>query len=170
MGRISPCLKPQECAIPLFLSDKVYADFTRSYEDGLASLLPRFENALVPQIVEGLMSGDEDRIQRAATRVAGPARQAYVNAIRRGLTSSSSGERNASLTALFVLRDATVGGEILRAASDQSPSVRRHALFLAGRLRLREALAVVAVRLEDPSPDVRATAREVYDKLTRGRR
>jgi hypothetical protein len=156
----------RECAIPLFLRDKVYADSRSSYQEGLDALLPRFESTVEPQILAGLLAGDEDRIRRALGRIPPPARPKYVTALRDHLSSASSAEQNAALTALFLLGDRSLAGDLLRAAADTKASVRRHAIFLVGRARLRQGLSVVAERLGDSSPDVRATARDVYRQLT----
>jgi hypothetical protein len=157
------------CNIPLFLRDKIYADFRTSYDQGLAALLQRLQAAVEPQLVSELLSGDEDRIRRGVARISPESRTAYVTALREHLTSGSSTQQNASLTALFLLRDRDLASHLLRAAADTQASVRRHAVFLIGRARLRQALNVVSERLGDSSPDVRATARDVYRQLTGGR-
>lgn len=122
----------------------------------------------LPAMAE-LLSGDHDRIRLGLGRVSPAERQAYVAELNVKLHSPSPTERRSSLTALFMFGDANLAFSAIAAANDSEASVRRQAVFLIGKARMVKGLEVVSFRMSDGNPDVRAAARDAYQKLT-GRR
>lgn len=55
----------KDCVIPLFLREKIYADFRHSYENGLCALLQKIKPTLDPQIQNVLTSGSVSAIKAA---------------------------------------------------------------------------------------------------------
>jgi hypothetical protein len=155
----------QDCQVPLFLKDKVYADFRISYERGLEVLLERIDPPIKPKLWKGLMSGSASKIAASFAGVEARDRTFYLDELASKLSSSSVGERIAALTAVFVIRDKNVSGHLLRMAKDSSTSVRRFAIFYLGELRAKYAIPVVNELLSDKSPEVREAARDACRKI-----
>jgi HEAT repeat protein len=127
------------------------------------------ETSLLAEVMDELVSGDHDRVRLGVGRIPSAERAAYVAALTARLLGESAVERRSSLTALFLMKAPALAAALIQAASDPEASVRREAMFLIGRARVRQALEVVNQRLSDGNGDVRAAAREAYQKLT-GRR
>jgi hypothetical protein len=155
-----------DCKIPLFLRDKVYADFRSSYGQGLEALLGRVKPTLEPKVLQALMSEKDSAILGAYSRIRAEDRGGYGDALVEKLNSSSVGDRLAAMTALFAIRNKDLSAHLLRMTKDPSPSVRRRAIFSLGELRAKYAVGVVSESLSDGSPDVRAAARDAYRKIT----
>lgn len=156
----------RDCAIPLFLRDKIYADFRSSYEDGLNALLQRVKPLLDPKLLKGLTSNSPSHILASISRIPLRDRAVYYSELISNLESPSSDERVAALTALFTVRNPDVVTHLLRMTRDSSVSVRRYAVLYLGELRAKESLPIINERLSDKSPDVRAAARDAYQKIT----
>jgi hypothetical protein len=155
----------KECDVPLFLKDKVYADFRNSYDQGFEALLKRIDAPIKPALMKGLMSGTPSKISASFASIEARNRKLYSEELIGKLASPSVGEKIAALTALFVIRDKDLSGHLLRMAKDSSSSVRRFAVFYLGELRARYSLAVVSELLSDKSQEVRAAARDAYRKI-----
>jgi len=156
----------RDCNIPVFLRDKIFADFRFSYDDGLAMLLERIRPPLNPKIVQCLMSSTPGTIQRAYSDIPTSERELYIKYVLQSLENEHSSTRTAALAALFALRHKQLQNHLIRMTGDSSNTVRRFALFYLGELRLRTTIAVINERLLDKSPDVRAAARDAYKKIT----
>jgi hypothetical protein len=72
--------------------------------------------------------------------------------------------------ALLLLSDPDLATSLMVAADDRDASVQRQAMLLIGRARVMLARDIVAVRLSDGNPDVRAAARDAYRKLSADKR
>jgi hypothetical protein len=155
----------KDCEIPLFLKDKVYADFRNSFNSGFEVLLNRIDAPIKPAIMDRLMSGMPSKISASFARIETQNRKIYLDDLIAKLASSSVGEKTAALTALFVIRDKDLSGHLLRMAKDSSSSVRRFAVFYLGELRARYSISVVSELLSDKSQEVRAAARDAYRKI-----
>jgi hypothetical protein len=155
----------RDCLVPVFLKDKVYADFRISYERGLEALLERIDPPIKPKLWKGLMSENPSKIAASFTAVERRNRTFYLDELASKLSSSSVGERISALTAVFVIRDKNLSGHLLRMAKDSSSSVRRFAVFYLGELRAKYALSVVNELLSDKSPEVRQAARDACRKI-----
>lgn len=94
----------KDCAIPLMLKDKVYADFRSSYKQGLNALLERFTPEINPSLLEGLMSGSNSAILISYAKVRPEDRKLYADELVRKLASTSDEEKANALTGLFVIR------------------------------------------------------------------
>ena len=155
----------RECKIPLFLRDKVYADFRYSYEVGLGALLRKIRPTFDPSTLSILMSGSIPAIKAAFSEVNPEARNLYDAHLRQLLNSSSVAERIAATTALFAIYNKDAFVHLLQMASDPSASVRQYAIYYLGELRSRKALAVLSERMSDPNPVVRTAARDAFKKI-----
>ena len=155
----------RECNIPLFLRDKLYADFRNSYEAGLEALLRKIKPAFEPSTLNILMSGSIPAIKAAFSDVSPEARNLYEARLREFLNSSSVGERIAATTALFAIHHKEAFVYLVQMASDSSASVRRFAIYYLGELRSRKALAILSERMSDPSSNVRTAARDAFKKI-----
>jgi hypothetical protein len=154
------------CAIPLFLRDKVYADFRTSYEQGVDTLLERVVPRLDINILRTLMSEKPTAILSRYADLSKDKKPVYANELIAKLSSAAPGERLAALTALFTIREPTLQPHLLSMAKDPSSAVRRWVVFYLGQLRARNALPILSALLSDKSPDVRAEARDAYRKIT----
>ena len=155
-----------DCEIPLFLKDKIYADFRLSYEQGLEALLERIKPTIDPKILQRLMSEKNSIILPTYAQISRVDQGKYCDAIVRKLDSSSVGERLGALMALYSIRHKHMLTYFLRMANDPSASIRRRAIFLLGEIRAKNALNIITERLSDGSPDVRSAARDAYKKIT----
>jgi|SRR5579859_1108217 len=163
------CVLPllyQKCNIPLFLQDKIYADFSSEYEHGLADLMAVLKPPIRPDLLGGLMSESRLLISNSWAKIGEQDRELYSNELVMKLASLQSGERLASLTGLFVTRHKNLSAHLLRMASDTSDSVRRLAVFYLGEMRAKNAIGVVSERLSDKNPMVRDAARGAYRKIS----
>jgi hypothetical protein len=158
-----------DCVIPLFLRDKLYADFRTSYEDGLSSLLQRLSPPLQPQIQISLMSDDEGRILAAWAKLALDDRPIYRDMLLRKLASEDSRDRLAALTALSALRDPRLQANLWSLHSDPSPAVRQRVAYQLGRLKRRDVIPIVEVLMQDTNASVRSAARTAYGSITRAK-
>jgi hypothetical protein len=156
----------QNCDIPIFLRDKVYADFRSSYQDGLRALLERLDPPLKADLLERLMSGTPSVIASAFAKLKPETKEIYFGKLIENLGSASVSAKTAALTALFVLRHKDLSGHLLRMATDKSSSVRRYALFYLGELRAKYAVKTVSELLSDKNLEVRAAARDAYKKIS----
>jgi len=156
----------RDCKIPIFLRDKIYADFRNTYDDGITALLERIKPPIHPKIIKKLMSSAVETIQRVYSEIPDVEREPYVKYILQSLENERSSIRTAALTALFALRDKKLQNYLIRMTADPSNTVRRFAVFYLGELRLKAAIAVISEHLSDESPDVRAAARDAYKKIT----
>jgi len=156
----------RDCTIPLFLRDKVYADFRADYQIGREALLKRLKPPIDATLLDMLMSGHQTEVLSAHASLCAEERSAYIAQLCRNLDSESVGKRIAALTALFVLKEKNILGHLMRMANDPSGSVRRYAVFYLGEMRARNAVSVISERLSDKSQEVRAAARDAYRKIT----
>jgi hypothetical protein len=154
----------RECKIPLFLRDKVYADFRNSYEAGLEALLRKLRPAFEPSTLNILMSGSIPAIKAAFAETAPEKRHSYDDHLKQSLNSSSVAERIAATTALFAIYNKDAFIYLVQMASDPSASVRRYAIYYLGELRSRKALGILSERMSDPNPEVRTAARDAFKK------
>jgi hypothetical protein len=156
----------RDCDVPLFLRDKLYADFRSSYEEGLRALLERVTPRIRSDLLDGLLSGSSSTITISYAQTPAEHRKSYVNELAKKLDSSSVRDRSAALTALFTIRDAALPTHLIRMAADSSDTVRRLAVFYLGELRAKYAVKVLSERLSDKSSEVRAEARIAFRKVT----
>jgi len=156
----------RDCNIPLFLRDKVYADFRTDYQKGRADLLKRLKPPIDPTLLVLLMSGQATKILSAHATLRDEEREVYVAQLCRNLDSTSVSKRIAALTALFVTRERNILSHLMRMANDDSGSVRRYAVFYLGEIRARSAVNVISEKLSDNRQEVRAAARDAYRKIT----
>jgi hypothetical protein len=154
----------RECKIPLFLRDKVYADFRNSYEAGLEALLRKIRPAFEPSTLAVLMSGSIPAIKAKFAEIAPEQSNLYDVQLRQSLNSSSVAERIAATTALFAIHNQDAFVHLVQMASDPSASVRQYAIYYLGELRSRKALAILSERMSDPNPVVRTAARDAFKK------
>jgi hypothetical protein len=155
----------RDCQVPLFLKDKVYADFRTSYDLGLETLLERIDPPIKPQILKKLTSGNPAIIAACFAGIKVEQRRSYCDVIVNMLASSSVSEKIAALTGLFVIRHKDLTSHLLRMAKDSSASVRRFSVFYLGEMRASYAIGIVSELLSDKSPEVRSAAREAYKKV-----
>jgi hypothetical protein len=154
----------RECKIPLFLRDKVYADFRDSYEAGLETLLRKIRPAFEPATLAVLMSGSIPSIKAKFAEIAQEKRDLYDVQLRQSLSSPSVAERIAATTALFAIYNKDAFVHLVQMASDPSASVRQYAIYYLGELRSSKALAILSERMSDRSPNVRTAARNAFKK------
>ena len=79
----------RDCQVPLFLKDKVYADFRTSYDLGLETLLERIDPPIKPQVLKKLTSGDPAIIAACFASIKGEHRHFYCDELVNMLASSS---------------------------------------------------------------------------------
>jgi hypothetical protein len=156
----------KECQIPLFLKDKLYADFRSSYEIGLSALLERLTPKIRLDLLEGLMSGSDSTISICYAKIRAEDRKLYSDEMMKRLDSTSVHERSTALTGLFTIRDEALPAHLMKLAKDSSDTVRRLAVFYLGELKGKYAIATISERLSDKSQEVRAAARVAYRKIT----
>ena len=156
----------RKCEIPLFLRDKIYADFAQSYEEGLRSLVERIDPPIKQEVLQGLLSGTPSKITRTYADIKTTDRKIYVEEIIKSLSSSDVAVRISALTGLFTIRQKGVEEYLLRSTHDPSNSVRRFAAFYLGELQTKLALQRMSELISDKSPDVRAAARDAYRKIS----
>ncbi len=99
----------QDCDIPLFLRDNVYAAFHSSYQDGLRSLFERLDPPLKTAVLERMMSGTPSVIASAFAKLKPEAKELYFGTLIENLGSASVSTKTAALTALFVVRHKDLG-------------------------------------------------------------
>jgi hypothetical protein len=165
---ILPILK-ETTEIPIFLKVKVYADFRESYKNGLHRLLERFETALAPGAIAGLMSLNRSKIQNASLKIPPKKRQKYLDFLITRTQSGSDEEKLAAIEALFVLKYAQLPVHLLGLLNDSSlsMSVRRMSIFYLGELRYKPAFGVISGFVSDGKyPDIRAAARDAASKIS----
>jgi hypothetical protein len=156
----------RDCQIPLFLKDKLYADFRNSYDVGLNALLERLNPKIRLDLLEGLMSGSESTRSICNVKIGAGDRKLYSDELVKRLDSSSVHERSAALAGLFTIHDEALPAHLMKLAKDSSDTVRRLAVFYLGELRGKYAIATVSERLSDKNQEVRAAARVAYRKIT----
>ena len=162
----------KECRIPLFLRDKVYADFRISYQNGLDALFSRLRPSFDRAIMQTLMSGSLPAIRAAYSKISAALRKQYEARIIQGLSSEHVSERIAALTSLFAIEGRRFAVYLGGMAADSSASVRRQAIFYLGELRSTDPsiCRILSERMSDQNPEVRATARDAFRKLPKARR
>jgi hypothetical protein len=156
----------KKCDIPLLLRDKVYADFTASYDQGLQLLADRIAPEVDASILKGLMSDDYHTVQKSWNKVQDHGREVYFGIIKSKLLSEENAEKRAAMTALYIMDKNILRPHLIGLASDQGTSVVRSALFYIGELRMREGISVVSQKLSDGIPHIRAAARDAYKKIS----
>lgn len=156
-----------DCDIPLFLKDKVYADFRSSFQDGMEALLGRVAPGMDAGVNRRLLSEDVDSIRAAFARLPAKRRPEYIDWLVKKLASDKSSERRGALMALYVLRYEHLADYLKKLAGDASKSTRALAVFYLGELRIKEARPLVIELTQDASPDVRAAARNALAQLDR---
>lgn len=158
----------ESCSIPIFLSDKIYADFRISYVDGLETLLERLAPAINPKVVEALMSDKRESILSAYAKIPSRNRLKYHEFLSSKLlnASSSSSEIISILNALFTIKHPELESYLLMMAKHASVRIRRRAIFYIGEIRAKHAMPIISGYLSDGNPDVRVAAREAYRKIT----
>ena len=156
----------RECKIPLLLRDKLYADFTSSYDDGLRSLANRITPDIDALIFRSLLSDDYMLVQNAWSKVEELNKRKYINLITEKLFSDVDVEKRAAMSALYIIDKNTLKKHLLALATEEDTSVVRSALFYIGDLRVREALSIVSQKMSDGAPHVRAAARDAFKKIS----
>jgi FOG: HEAT repeat len=159
----------RDCEIPLFLRDKIYADFRVSYKEGLSALLERLSPPMDFDILKGLMSEEASIILSHFSKIRDENKDRYLDALINKLTGSSVGDKLGALTALYTVKDSRVPSLLLMMVKDASHSVRRRAVYYLGELRIKNSVSVISELSSDKNPDVRAEARDAQRKIT-GRR
>lgn len=157
----------KECEIPIMLRDKLYADFTQSYEEGLQSLADRIAPELDTEILKDLLSDDYTAIRMAWNNVPLESRNTYIQMVKGKLLSDLEAERNAAMTALYVMNKSVLRHHLIGLAEDPSTYVARTAIFYIGNLAMKEGIGIVSAKMSDGTPHIRAAAREAYNKLLR---
>jgi len=69
----------KDCKIPLFLKDKLYADFRSSYEQGLTALLERVTPKTKLDLLEPLLSRSESTISISHAKIRPEDKSLYVD-------------------------------------------------------------------------------------------
>jgi hypothetical protein len=163
--RVLPLLVA-DCEVPLFLRDKLYADFRVSYEAGLELLLRRLAPPLRPEIQKPLLSDDEGKVLAVWARLPQNQREPYRAMLLGKLSSADSRDRLAALTALATIRDPAFHVGLSTLLSDPSPAVRSRVAFQLGRLKRPDVIPIVEALMQDSNPAVRSTARTAYGSIT----
>lgn len=156
----------RECEIPLFLKDKMYADFTTSFESGLDALAATVAPSIESRVLDALMSEDEYKIHLAGVKIEQSNRPAYLDLLLQRLYHKDQRQRRASMTALYVLDKTMLRPHLLSLVRDGSESVALRAIFYVGEMGVREGLQVLSERMSDGRPHVRLQAREAHQKIT----
>jgi hypothetical protein len=154
------------CKIPLLLRDKVYADFTSSYDEGLKALVDRITPDIDPKIFKGILSDEYSLIQRSWNKVSDIDKDKYIRLVKQKLFSEVNSEKRAAMTALYIIDKNLLRNQLIALASDSGTSVVRNALFYIGELGMREAISIVSQKMSDGTPHIRAAARDAYRKIT----
>jgi len=162
---ILPILK-ETIEIPVFLKMKNYADFRDSYEKGLNRLLGRFEFALDPNIISGLMCQNRTKILSSNLNIPDSKRDKYFNYLIEKLSGSSAEEKLSAIVALFVLKYKGLPNFLVRFLNDPSITLRRNSVFYLGELRYKPALESITGLISSGNPDIRATARDAFKKIS----
>lgn len=157
----------EDCEIPLFLRDKVYADFRQSFSDGLSMLLARVKPAIDPVICSKLMSEEMEQVRSGLSKIPANRKKEYLDWLVGKLESTVNHERRGAMMALYLARYEHLPTQLLKLAKDSSKSNRRQAVFYLGELQVDYALQIVTELTQDESPDVRAAARDALKKLGR---
>jgi len=156
----------KKCDIPILLRDKVYADFTASYDRGLQMLADRIAPEVDASIIKGLMSDEYHIVQKSWNKVQDHSREVYIGIIKGKLLSDVNAEKRAAMTALYIMDKNILRPHLIGLATDQGTSVVRSALFYIGELKMREGISVVSQKLSDGIPHIRAAARDAYKKIS----
>lgn len=151
--------------IPIFLKDRICADFRYSYKEGFFALTKRLIPEIDPQITNALMSENHTKILSAYSKIQSVVKDKYLNFLIEKLSGPSTKDKLASIMALFVIRYKNLSHHLMMMAKEPSIAVRRRAIFYLGELRHKDALPLILSLMSD-SPDVRATARDAYKKIT----
>jgi len=154
-----------DCDLPIFLRDKLYADFRESFEDGLAALVESVAPRIEPARCIELMSEEAERIRAALLKVPEENRPTYIQWLVGKLGSEESRDRLAALMALHVLGYERLVPHLIGLAKDLSPSTRRLAAFYLGELRAAAGLAILNELTQDASSMVRVAARDALQKI-----
>lgn len=162
---ILPILK-ETTEIPIFLKMKNYADFRGSYENGLNRLLERFESALDPNIIRGLMCQNRTKILSSNLKIPDSKRDKYFNFLIEKLSGTSAEEKLSAIVALFVLKYKDLPNFLVRFLNDPSITIRRNSVFYLGELRYKPALEAINGLISSGNPDIRATARDAFKKIS----
>ena len=155
----------EDCEIPLFLRDKVYADFRQSFAEGLGMLLARVTSTIDPAICSRLMSEEVDQIRSGISKIPARRKKEYIDWLVEKLESPVTHEKRSAMMALFLARYEHLPVQLLKLAKDSSKSNRRQAIYYLGELRIAYALPILTELTLDESPDVRAAARDALKKL-----
>ncbi|HVR97053.1 MAG TPA: toll/interleukin-1 receptor domain-containing protein [Thermoanaerobaculia bacterium] len=167
--RVLPLLLA-DCELPLFLRDKLYADFRVSYEAGLEVLLRKLAPPLRPEIQKPLLSDNEGKVLAAWAKLPRNQRESYRAMLLSKLSSQDSHDRLAALTALAAIRDPAFHISLISLRSDPSPAVRSRVAFQLGRLKRPDAVPFVEALMQDSNPAVRSAARTAYSLIKGGAR
>lgn len=157
----------EPCQIPLFLRDKVYADFSSSYEAGFATLIERVAPRIDPHIAGGLSSEDVVRVEAAVRLISEKDRPVYVHWLQSRLLSNADVERRAAIVALHELSVPDLLGHLLAMAKDESSSIRRLVAIYLGMLSHAAGSSTLHELTQDKVSGVRAAARDALKKLDR---
>lgn len=152
--------------IPIFLKDKVCADFRVSYKEGFSNLINRFVPSISPEIINGLMSENNTKILRFNLKIPIEEKEKYYNFVINKLYGETVREKRAAMMALFVTNYKNLPPHLMMMLNDLSISVRRQAIFYLGELRYKKAIDIISGLISDGNPDIRATARDAYKKIT----
>jgi HEAT repeat protein len=157
----------RDCQLPLFLKDKLYADFRGSYDEGFKRLLEHLCPPIRPEVIDRLMSEEDTRIVSAYSTIPVAHRSKYVDHLMSRLSSSSVAQRQAALYALRVLDCDQLPVALLAGLRDPSHSVRRQAVFLMGETQDSIYKRAISGLMSDGNPDVRQAARAAARKIDR---
>jgi len=155
----------RKCDIPILLREKVYADFTTSYEDGLQSLADRLAPEVDALILKGLMSDNYQTVRLSWNKATDSSRQAYIAIIKNKLSSDFNEEKRAAMTALYIIDRNILRPHLVGLASGSETTVVRNALLYIGELCMKEGISIVSQKMSDGTPHIRAAARDAYKKL-----
>lgn len=155
----------EECRIPLFIRDKLYADFTASYEEGFGTLVERIAPRIDPVLCAELMNDDLSRIEASLRRIPEKNKSTYIHWLRTKLLSDVNAERRAAVTGLFYFKVPGIAGHLIALAKDESASVRRLVALYLGNLRVAAGSSTLHELTLDKALEVRATARDALEKL-----
>ena len=155
----------EQCKIPLFLRDKLYADFSSSYEEGFATLVERVAPRLDPNVCADLINEDIACAEAATRRIPENKKSIYLHWLRGKLLSDISTERRGALVALYVLAVPGLVGHLVTLAKDESPSIRRLVAMYLGALRAPAGSSTLHELSQDRESEVRAAARDALKKL-----
>jgi hypothetical protein len=152
--------------LPTTLSNRVYADFRSSYNQGLDELLKTLQPPIDPSLMNKLLSNTRTHISAAFAAIPGEKRELYIRHVQNKLQATALDEEQmAALNCLATLKHPSAGYALMTKSQKGSLAVRCHAIFLMGESRSREFVGILAGLMSDHHPTVRAVARTASAKI-----